>query len=139
MISIGAALGAVQAEQRARFRPTAGSTWRVRGKTPPPREISFCGRSRPRSSAAARTAAARSAKLAAASGVRVEEDVAVVEGGQQADVPRQQHAVAEHVAGHVADADDGEVGLLDVDAELAEVPLDHSQAPRAVMPIFLWS
>ena len=41
--------------------------------------------------------------------LRVEEDVAVIERGQQADVPRQQHAVAEHVTGHVADADDGEV------------------------------
>ena len=42
---------------------------------------------------------------------------------------RQQHAVAEHVAAHVADADDGEVLGLDVDAELAEVALDGH--PRA--------
>jgi hypothetical protein len=39
----------------------------------------------------------------------------------QADVLRQQHAVAEHVAAHVADADDRDVGRLRVDAELAEV------------------
>ena len=36
---------------------------------------------------------------------------------------RQQHAVAEHVARHVADAGDGEGRGLDVLAELAEVPL----------------
>src|SRR5207244_3714473 len=56
--------------------------------------------------------------------VRVDEDMPVIEGGLQADVPRQQHAVAEHVSRHVADADDGEIHLLRVDAELAEVPLD---------------
>ena len=55
--------------------------------------------------------------------------MAVVERGDEPDVPRQQHAVAEHVAGHVADADHGEVGRLRVDAELAEVPLDA--LPRA--------
>ena len=32
----------------------------------------------------------------------------MVEGGHESDVLRQQHAVAEHVARHVADADDGE-------------------------------
>ena len=42
---------------------------------------------------------------------------------------RQQHAVAEHVARHVADAGDGEVGRLRVDAHLAEVALDR--LPRA--------
>ncbi len=56
--------------------------------------------------------------------VRVEEDVPVVEGGHQADVLGEQHAVAEHVAGHVADADDGEVLALRVVAQLPEVPLD---------------
>ena len=38
---------------------------------------------------------------------------------------RQQHAVAEHVARHVADADHGERLGLDVDAHLAEVALDR--------------
>ena len=52
----------------------------------------------------------------------VDEDVPVVERGHQPDVLGQQHPVAEDVAGHVADADDGEVLLLDVDVELAEVP-----------------
>ena len=56
-------------------------------------------------------------------GVGVEEDVAMVEGGLQADLARQQHAVAEHVARHVAAADDGEGLGLDVLAHLAEVTL----------------
>ena len=49
----------------------------------------------------------------------------VVERGDQLEVARQQHPVAEHVAGHVADPDRGEVGLLDVTRELAEVALDR--------------
>ncbi len=49
----------------------------------------------------------------------------VVEGGHQPDVLAEQHAVAEHVTGHVADADDGEVLALGVHAQLAEVPLDR--------------
>ncbi len=53
----------------------------------------------------------------------------VVEGGQQPDLFRQQHAVAEHVAGHVADADDAEGLGLDVLAKLAEVPLDRFPGP----------
>ena len=48
----------------------------------------------------------------------------MVERGEQADV-RQQHAVAEHVAGHVADADAGEVLRLRVAAQRAEVALDR--------------
>ncbi len=56
--------------------------------------------------------------------LRVQEDVLVVEGGEQPDVLREQQAVAEDVARHVADADDGEVLRLDVDADLAEMPLD---------------
>ena len=76
-------------------------------------------------------AGARQVEQTAALGVgdgrvrlRVDEDVPVVEGGDQADVLREQHAVAEHVARHVADADDREVLALGVVAELAEVPLD---------------
>ena len=42
-------------------------------------------------------------------GLRVEEHVTVIEGGDELDVRRQQHAVAEHVAGHVADPHDGEL------------------------------
>ena len=56
---------------------------------------------------------------------RVEKDVAVVEGRDELDVRRQQHAVAEHVARHVADAGNGKIGRLGVDAHLAEMPLDR--------------
>jgi hypothetical protein len=49
----------------------------------------------------------------------------VVEGGQQADLAREQHPVAEYVAGHVADTDDGERLLLDVGAEFSEMALDR--------------
>ncbi len=66
--------------------------------------------------------------------------MAVVEGGDQADVGREQHAVAEHVARHVADADDGEVLVLCMSMPSSRKwRLTLSQAPRAVMPIFLWS
>ena len=58
-------------------------------------------------------------------GIGIDEDVAVVEGGRSLIVGRKQHAVAEHVARHVADADDGERRGLDVDVELAEVALDR--------------
>ncbi len=58
-------------------------------------------------------------------GVGVEEDVPVIERGDELDVTRKQHAVAEHVAGHVADAGDGEIGRLRVYAHLAEMPLDR--------------
>ena len=57
-------------------------------------------------------------------GIGVDEDVAVIEGRHQLDVLGQQHAVAEHVARHVADADHAERLLLDVDVHLAEVALD---------------
>ena len=57
-------------------------------------------------------------------GVRVEEHVQVVERRDQPNVLGQQHSVAEHVAAHVADADDGEVLGLGVDAHFAEVAFD---------------
>ena len=53
----------------------------------------------------------------------------MVEGGHQLDLARQQHAVAEYVAGHVADADDAEGLALDVSAEHAEVALDRLPGP----------
>ena len=49
----------------------------------------------------------------------------MVERHEQPDVLRQQHPVAEHVPGHVADAHHGEVLGLGVDPQLAEVPLDR--------------
>ena len=57
-------------------------------------------------------------------GIGVDEDVAMVEGGDELDRLGQQHAVAEDVARHVAAADDGDLVLLHVDPHLAEVPLD---------------
>ena len=62
-------------------------------------------------------------------GRRVEEDVAVVEGGHQQGLLGAEQAVAEDVTGHVADADAGELLGLAVDAALAEVPLHRD--PRA--------
>ena len=56
-------------------------------------------------------------------GIGVDEDVPVVERRDQLDVPAEQHAVAEHVAAHVADADAGEVVGLRVHPHLPEVPL----------------
>ncbi|KPC76717.1 hypothetical protein ADL26_05155, partial [Thermoactinomyces vulgaris] len=53
--------------------------------------------------------------------VGVDEDVHVVEGGDEADVLGEEHAVAEDVAAHVADADGGEVLRLGVEAFGAEV------------------
>ena len=58
-------------------------------------------------------------------GVGVDEDVAVVVGADEADAVRQQHPVAEHVAGHVADPDDRERVARRVDLELAQVALDR--------------
>ena len=49
----------------------------------------------------------------------------MVERGDELDVAREQHAVAENVTRHVADAGDGEVGRLCVDAHFAEMPLDR--------------
>jgi hypothetical protein len=49
----------------------------------------------------------------------------MVERRDQADLIRVQHAVAEHVARHVADADHGERLVHHVGADLAEVPLDR--------------
>ena len=57
--------------------------------------------------------------------VGIEEDMQVIEGADQADVLGQQHAVAEDVSRHVADADAGEIGGLGVDAEFAEMALDR--------------
>ena len=62
-------------------------------------------------------------------GVGIDENMAMIERRDELDVFREQHAVAEHVARHVADARNGEVGRLRVDAHLAEVALHRF--PRA--------
>ena len=61
--------------------------------------------------------------------VGVDEHVPVVEGHDEPGRAAQQHAVAEHVAAHVADADHGERVGVDVGAELVEVEPDR--LPRA--------
>ena len=61
--------------------------------------------------------------------IGIEEDVAVIERGDQLDMPRQQHSVAKDIARHVADPRNGEIGRLGIDAHLAEVTLDR--LPRA--------
>ncbi len=56
-------------------------------------------------------------------GVGIDENIAVIEGGDELGRLLAQQAVAEHVAGHVADADDGERRCRDVDVHLAEMAL----------------
>ena len=48
----------------------------------------------------------------------------MIEGRLKPDLARQQHTVAEYVAGHVADTDHGKGFLLDVGAQFAEMTLD---------------
>ena len=64
-------------------------------------------------------------------GARVDENVTMIERGDELHVRRQQQPVAEHVAAHVADADHREVFLRRVDAELAEVALHGLPRRRA--------
>ncbi len=46
----------------------------------------------------------------------------MIERGEEPDGALEQHGVAEHVAGHVADARDRERGRADIDVDLAEMP-----------------
>ena len=61
----------------------------------------------------------------------------VIERRHQPDVLRQQHAVAENVSTHVADADHGEILVLDVLAEFAKVPLHRFPCPARGDPHLL--
>ncbi|KAF1050668.1 MAG: hypothetical protein GAK43_02725 [Stenotrophomonas maltophilia] len=61
-------------------------------------------------------------------GVRIEEDVQVVERRHQLQRLGHQQAIAEHVAGHIADADHRDLVLLHVDAAFTEVPLHRNPA-----------
>ena len=56
-------------------------------------------------------------------GVRVDEDMSVIERSDQLELVAHQHAVAEHVSRHVADAHDRDRSRIGVDAQLVEVPL----------------
>ena len=115
----------------ARASGESGTDFSVRDKTPPPGEIAGAVVVHPRGAGPEREEARALGERRGRVGRRVEEDVAVVEGRDQVDLARQQHAVAEHVARHVADADDGERARVDVAAELAEVPLARSPRRRA--------
>ena len=81
-----------------------------------------------------------SAKLASGIGAGIEEDVIVVEGAHELDAARE-HRVTEAYPRHVADADDGEVSSdWTATPRLRKWRLtDFLDAPRAVIPIFLWS
>ena len=57
----------------------------------------------------------------------------MVERGDELDVRREQHAVAEDVAGHVADADDREVVVWTSMPSSRKWRLTDSHAPRAVI------
>ena len=70
---------------------------------------------------------------------RIEEDVAVIEGGDQPDRRRQQHAVAEDVARHVATPTTVKGVVIGSTSISWTCRFTASKAPRAVIPIFLWS
>src|SRR5204863_3565864 len=70
-------------------------------------------------------------------GCRVDEDVAVIEGSNEADRALAQHAIAEYVAGHVADAGDGERRRRYIHVHLAEVALDRFPGAARGNPHFL--
>ena len=59
-------------------------------------------------------------------GRRIEEDMAMIEGGDQLDRLAQQHAIAEHVARHVAAADNADRLALHVDAHFGEMTLHRN-------------
>jgi hypothetical protein len=63
----------------------------------------------------------------------------MVERRHQTDLFGKQHAVAEHVARHVAHARNRERLVLDIHVEFAEMPLHGLPRARAVMPMPLWS
>ena len=119
MSSLGVSAGA-EMPSRSRTSGDSGTDLADRGHTPPPAEIFAAVVVVPRRAGEVEQPPA----LGPGDGrvrVRVEEHVAMVERRDQLQVRRQQHAVAEDVAGHVADPDNGERGEVGVDAEVAEV------------------
>ena len=56
--------------------------------------------------------------------IGIDENIAVIERGDEFDRLRQEHSIPEHVARHVADAGDRERLCLDVDVHFAEVAPD---------------
>ena len=114
----------------ARLVATAGSTSPSAGRRRRPPRSARC-RSRPTTSAAARTGACAPPSSAAGSGSGSRKMSRWLNAPISRICARQQHAVAEHVARHVADADDRERLALHVAAELAEVALDRLPGARA--------
>ena len=102
-----AAWSASMPSARAGLGPRAGWTSSARDQTPPPGEIDdrVVVRPRRRRQLEQPPALGEGARRV---GVGIDEDVAVVERRDQPQRRREQHPVAEHVAGHVADADGGE-------------------------------
>ena len=132
---------AARSRSRARRAPPARarSTWPCAGRRRRPRR-SPPGRSPPSCERGQREEALALDEARLGVGVGVEEDVRVVEGGDELQVAGEQHAVPEDVAGHVADPDHGHVRASGRrrPARGSGASRD-SQAPRAVMPISLWS
>ncbi len=58
-------------------------------------------------------------------GIGINKDMPVIEGSEQPQVPRHQHAVAKHVARHVAHPDHGQIARFEVSPEFSEVALDE--------------
>src|SRR5262249_10499354 len=54
-------------------------------------------------------------------GIRIDENIAVIESSKQLDRVFAQHAIAEHVTRHVADTSHVERGFADIDICFAEV------------------
>ncbi len=57
-------------------------------------------------------------------GIGVDEDVHMVESGDEFDVRREEHSISEDVAGHIAYADNGERCFLGIDSHIAKVSFD---------------
>ena len=112
-----------RAAPRARGRPTwrCAGTRRHPARAPP-------GRSRPTTSRELEQPLPLG-EARRGIGIGIDEHVAVVERGDELHVRRPQEAVAEHVARHVADADDREAGGVGVDVQRTEVRLHRD--PRA--------
>ena len=62
-------------------------------------------------------------------GIRVQKDVLMIECTDQLNVPREEHTVAEHITGHVANPYNGDIGCLNIDAQFSKMSLDRFPGP----------
>ena len=133
----GSARAARACRARCRARPApsgaARSTWSGASRCRRPRTCSVAVVVVP---ARARQLEQPLALREASRGVRIgiDEDVAVIERGDELHVRRQQQAVAEHVAAHVADADTVKSCLAGRRRSSRKWRFTASHAPRAVIP-----